>query len=120
MKSSIMFFALACLAGSCNKSGKGYVRGTVTDSATGVSVEGAPIYVIDHRREGKGKSESFHDTVGRTQTSADGTYKIEFYKSRSSLHRYTVFAGKHLNYKRSYFEKELMYRKTAVNFLFYN
>ena len=104
---------------SCQKSGNGYVKGTVTESATGNPIEGVPIFLIQSRQEARGQSTFFYDTIKRTVTNSDGTYFIKYHNSSNwSLKEY-VNAGLTKNYTRGNASKELIYKKTAVNFSLY-
>ena len=116
----VIFFI--CFIGilSCQKSGKGYVRGTVTESATGNPIEGINVYVTRETREGKGLSTVYYDTIARTVTDASGKFKINYFNSRGRW-RETNYVSVRItkNYLFGNYRKELVYKKTVVNFSLY-
>ncbi|MFN8115946.1 MAG: hypothetical protein U0W65_07500 [Bacteroidia bacterium] len=117
MKSLIFIIFLFLL--SCQKSGNGYVKGTVTESATGNPIEGVPIFLIQSRQEAKGQSTFFYDTINRTVTNSDGTYFIKYHNSSNWSRKEYINVGLIKNYSHGNGSKELIYKKTAVNFSLY-
>jgi hypothetical protein len=112
-------FLLLIAALSCQKTGNGYVKGTVTESGTENPIGGVPVYVICVTQEAKGQSTFLYDTIQRGATDADGTFNIKYYNSRGWKYKNYVSTGLVKNYKYGNFEKELVYKKTAINFSLY-
>ena len=104
---------------SCQKSGNGYVRGTVIDASTGNPAEGVPVMVILETRQAKGQSYYTTDTVSSTLTSSDGTYKINFKKYRGWANSYMVALGENNKYFYEGNTRNIDMKKTAVNFNVY-
>jgi len=115
----IISLALLIFIFSCQKSGNGYVRGTVTESGSGAPIEGVPIYVIQEKKEAKGQSTYFYDTIAHSVTSPDGTYKINYHKSRGWQYKNYVAAGLLKNYTQGNYKVDLVYKKSAINFSLY-
>lgn len=115
----IVYFICLFLLFSCQKSGHGYVKGTVTEAATRNPIQGVPIFVIEVTQEAKGQSTFFYDTIGTTLTNSDGVFNIKYYNSRGWKYKNYVSSRLIKNYKYGNYEKELIYKKTAVNFEFY-
>lgn len=103
---------------SCQKSGKGYVRGTITNTGTGEPITGLKVSLIETRREAKGQSLSYTDTIASTVTAFDGTYKINYSKAHGWQYTYNVYAI-YKFHEGGVGMKELEYKKSVVNFSLY-
>ena len=118
MRITLLLFFISLY--SCQKSGNGYVKGTVTESATGNPIEGVSVYVTRETREGKGLSTIYYDTIARTLTDASGKFKINYFNSRGQWRETNyVSVGLIKTYLFGNYKKELIYKKTAANFSLY-
>ena len=104
---------------SCQKSGNGYVRGTVIDASTGNPAVGIPVSVIVETSQAKGQSYFTTSTVGATTTGSDGIYKINFKKHRGWEYSYKVIIGENEKYFYEGNSQNIDFKKTAINFNVY-
>lgn len=104
---------------SCQKSGNGYVRGTITEGISNNNLEGVFVYLIRETREAKGQSYVSYDTIARTTTNINGYYKLKYHKSSGWQHNFYVNCGYTNTYKNGNHQRKLDYKKSVVNFTLY-
>jgi hypothetical protein len=76
---------------TCQKSGSGYVRGTVLESGTGLPISGIKVYVTDMKH-----GSTHQNNTGSDISDENGNYEIRYYKK--NMRRYFVSAESNDNY----------------------
>lgn len=106
MKSKIIYsLLLIIILTTCQKSGKGYVRGTVVEAGTGLPIQGIKVYVTDMKH-----GSTHENNTGSAISDENGNYNIHYYKV--ATRRYFIRAESDENYASESF-KEIAYKKSA-------
>lgn len=103
----LIFSTICILFTTCQKSGNGYIRGTIVEKSTGIPIAGASITLIGN------KYSSTKDVIiGSSITDSNGEYNIKYYKKSGSKYFLKTEAE-------NYFPKleliEQQTKKTALN-----